>query len=612
MQKQIQKRLIGSLLLGLVAAAVVEWFVITTLTWISRPAEERDFERITQSMWQPLKLLKEAGLHPSFWESQLIPLGIWLLAAIAVFVKFGQTRSFQEASQYGAYGTAKWASTAEVFNDRTFVKRTWNKRSSGSSDQAANSLEHPNLGNPAGLLFGTLQGKPVILPEDTAIPNRNVFGVGGPGSGKTQSYILTNIIHERNRSIVVTDPKGEIYESTASIKREQGYEVRLINFKEMDVSDRYNPIDYIEREVDAEQIATALFLNSQNGDKKMDFWGKAEIALLTTLLLYVKYECDPADANMDMVRYILTTYGRTPEDMDLFFGGLETDHPASMAYQIVRMAEDKVRSSIFISLAVTMSKWNSKTVQSFTAASDFRLEHIGEKKMIVYVILPVADSTWEMLTSNFFTQLFQQLYRLADRHYNRLPRAVNIMLDEFPNIGKIPNYEELLATCRSYGISCSTIVQSVGQLIDKYSKEKAEAIIGNHSIRFLLGAGDHLTAKTFSELLGDTTIRTDSRSVSKSHKAGGGSDSTSQSYAKRSLMTPDEIMRMPREEGLLLVSGMNPIRMRKAFQFEFFQGVLHERESRFRYPEFSGNIRRPYIPPYARIASDYEAENTGK
>ncbi|CAG7643596.1 VirD4-like conjugal transfer protein, CD1115 family [Paenibacillus allorhizosphaerae] len=609
MQQETRKRMAGSILLGLTVAVAAEWIVITALASMSKPAEERDFERITQSVWHPLELLKEARLHPSFWESQWLPLCLWLLAALAVFIRFGKVKTFQEASRYGAYGTAKWAETGEVFNDRTFVRKTWNKRFSAAADKPQHAGKHPNLNNPGGLLFGMLQGKPLILPEETTIPNRNVFGVGGPGSGKTQSYILTNIIHERNRSIVVTDPKGEIYESTAAVKREQGYEVRLVNFKEMDVSDRYNPIDYIERETDAEQIATALFLNSQSGDKKMDFWGKAEIALLTTLLLYVKYECGPA-ANMDMVRYILTTYGRTPEDMDLFFGSLESDHPASMAYQVVRMAEDKVRSSIFISLAVTLSKWNSKSVQAFTAVSDFKLDDIGDRKMIVYVILPVADSTWEMLTSNFFTQLFQQLYRLADRHFNRLPRPVNIMLDEFPNIGKIPNYEELLATCRSYGISCSTIVQSVGQLIDKYSKEKAEAIIGNHSLRFLLGAGDHLTAKTFSELLGDTTIQTDSRSVTKSRKSDG-SDSSSQSYTKRPLMTPDEIMRMPREEGLLLVSGMNPIRIRKAFQFEFFRGVLHDRDSRLRYLEVSGRSRQPYIPPYARIAIDYE-ETTGK
>lgn len=607
MGQQKVKQATGAMILGLLAAIVVEWFVIAALAWMSKPAAESpDLEQITQSMWHPLQLLGDAFPHPEFWSWQLLPLAVWLLAGMFVYRTVSKSRTFQEASAYGAYGSARWAASHEVFNDRAFVRKTWNKRTSAASIPKAGSASHPNLDNPPGLLFGTLNNKPVILPEETSIPNRNVFGVGGPGSGKTQSYILTNIIHERHRSIVVTDPKGEIYESTAALKREQGYEVRLLNFKEMDVSDRYNPIDYIEQETDAERVATALFLNSQGGDKKMDFWGKAEIALLTTLLLYVKSECAPEDANMDMVRYILTTYGRTPEDMDAFFAGLAADHPASMAYQVVRMAEDKVRSSIFISLAVTMSKWNSKTVQAFTSASDFKLEAIGLKKTIVYVILPVADSTWEMLISNFFTQLFQQLYRLADRHYNRLPRPVNIMLDEFPNIGKIPNYEEVLATCRSYGISCSTIVQSIGQLIDKYSKEKAEAIIGNNSIRFLLGAGDHMTAKYFSDLLGDTTIRTDSRSVSKSRKSGG-SDSTSHSYAKRPLMTPDEIMRMPREEGLLLAAGTNPIRIRKTFQFEFFGGLLREKESRFDYLDSATGTRLPYVPRYARIAEEFEA-----
>lgn len=138
--------------------------------------------------------------------------------------------------------------------------------------------------------------------------------------------------------------------------------------------------------------------------------------------------------------------------------------------------------------------------------------------MIVYVILPVADNTWEPLIANFFTQMFQRLYDVADKNYNKLPVSVNLLLDEFPNLGTIPGYEERLATCRSYGISVSTIIQSMGQLIDKYNKEKAEAIVGNCSLRFLLSVGDKLTAEYFSDLIGKTTISKHSKSVSKMKK----------------------------------------------------------------------------------------------
>jgi type IV secretion system protein VirD4 len=254
------------------------------------------------------------------------------------------------------------------------------------------------------------------------------------------------------------------------------------------------------------------------------------------------------------------------------------------------MAEDRVRASIFISLGITLSKFDPKDVRRFMEKSDFRLDEIGKKKMIVYCILPVADATWEPLISTFFSQMFQRLYDVADKNFNRLPVKVNLLLDEFPNLGKIPGYEEILATCRSYGISASTIVQSLGQLIDKYSKEKAESIIGNCSLRYLLGVGDKLTAEYFSELIGKTTIQTVSSSTSKSDK--GGSDSTSQSYQGRNLLTPDELTRLPRDEAILLVSGMFGIRLQKAYQFEFFRGILNDQNktSRFDYLKLKEQI----------------------
>ena len=528
---------------------------------------------VTQALADPFKLYNVSKSTELFLPLQLAAIGGMIFLSFKVYRLILGEGTYKNASGYGAHGTSRFAKDVEVFNDKEFVKKTFNKS------------PKKNLENKEGLIFGLLKSKPVILPENTNIPNRNVFIVGSPGSGKTQSYILTNIIFERNRSMVITDPKGEIFESTAKLKKQQGYEVRLINFKEMLVSDRYNPIDYITKEVEAEQVANTIVINSMQG-QKLDFWTKAEIALLKTLLLYVKYET-PAEANLANVKRILTTHGSTPEDMDEFFSYLEPEHPAFSAYQIVRMASDKVRDSIFVSLAITLSKFDANDVRKFTETSDFLLDDIGKRKMIVYVVLPVADSTWEPLTANFFTQMFQRLYDVADRNFNKLPVPVNLFLDEFPNLGKIPGYEEILATCRSYGISSSTIIQSIGQLIDKYSREKAEAIIGNCSLRYLLGVGDKLTSEYFSDLIGKTTIRTQSSSVSKNAK--GGSDSKSDSYTGRNLLTPDELTRMPREEAILLVSGGYSIQLKKTFQFTFFKGILNDdnKTSRFDYLELS-------------------------
>lgn len=518
----------------------------------------------------PIGTLQKAKQEEIFTSLQLgVALGgVWLF--IRIYKLLYGNGTYQNAATYGAYGTSEEAKPSEILDGRQFVKNTWNKHNNANK----------NLENPSGLIFGLVDDQPVILPENTTIPNRNVYVVGPPGSSKTQGFVLTNIIHERERSIVCTDPKGEIMEMTYQLKKQQGYKVHLINFKEMTISDRYNPIDYIFKELDAEQVATTIVINSQQ-DQKPDFWTRAEVALLKTLLLYVKYEC-PEEATMQKVQEILTQ-NADPDDMDDLFDRLESDHPACRSYQIVRMAQDKTRASIFISLGITLSKFDSNDVRKFTQTSDFNFDDLGKKKMILYVILPVADSTWEPLISTFFTQLFQRLYDVADRNFNRLPIPVNLLLDEFPNLGKIPGYEEILATCRSYGISCSTIVQSLGQLVDKYNKEKAEVILANCSLRYLLGANDKFTAEYFSEMIGKTTVQTSSSSISKSK--GAGSASNSKSYSQRNLFTADELLRLDRNTAVLLVTGMKPIRLKKIFQFEFFKGILSEKNktSRFDY-----------------------------
>ncbi|MCM2534177.1 type IV secretory system conjugative DNA transfer family protein [Neobacillus pocheonensis] len=540
--------------------------------------KHKDINTITNAMKNPIELINVAK-HVSLFKPLQLAAVLGVIFLSVKIYKLISGNGYKEASEYGAHGTARFSNHSEIFNDINFVKNTFNKSAK------------ENLKNTPGLILGLIKNKPLILPEKTKIPNRNVFIVGSPGSGKTQSYILPNIIFERNRSMVISDPKGEIFEAKAKVKQQQGYEVRLINFKEMLISDRYNPIDYITKEIEAEQVANTIVINSMQGQKP-DFWTKAEIALLKTLLLYVKYET-PTDANLANVKRILTTHGSTPLRMDQFFSHLDPDHPAFSAYQIVRMASDKVRDSIFVSLAITLSKFDAKDVRRFTETSDFLLDDIGRKKMIVYIILPVADSTWEPLTANFFTQMFQRLYDVADKNFNRLPVQVNLLLDEFPNLGKIPGYEEILATCRSYGISSSTIVQSMGQLIDKYNKEKAEAIFNNCSLRYMLGVGDKLTAEYFSDLIGKTTIQTQSSSISKNSK--GGSDSKSNQYTDRNLRTIDELTRMPRDEAILLVSGGYPIQVKKAYQHILFKGILHDDNKMSRFDYFNLTKEVPTI-----------------
>lgn len=432
---------------------------------------------------------------------------------------------------------------------------------------------------------GTILGEinhDVIFQNNQTRPNRNVFVVGGPGSFKTQGYVMTNIFNETENSIVATDPKGELYEHTAGVKQAQGYEVHVINFANMAHSDRYNPLDYIEKDVDANEVATKI-VASGNKDSKRDVWYYSQIALLKALILYVLDEREPALRNLKGVTEFLQANSVTKDqdgvsELDRKFDELEVNHPARKAYELgFKKSKGEMQSSIIMSLLTTIANFIDEEVAEFTSFSDFDLKDIGRRKVMLYVIIPVMDTTFENLTNLFFTQMFSELYKLASDNHSHLPNNVDFLLDEFVNLGKFPKYEEFLATCRGYGIGVSTICQSLTQLQALYGKDKAESILGNNAVKICMNATNEATAKYFSDLLGQATVKVRSGSQSTSHgkESNNSSKSDSYNYTSRKLMTPDEIMQMNENQEILVFSNERPLKAKKAFQFKLFAGADH-------------------------------------
>ncbi|MBZ1527724.1 conjugal transfer protein [Leuconostoc citreum] len=427
-----------------------------------------------------------------------------------------------------------------------------------------------------GTILGVVD-KQIVYQNNSTKPNRNIFVVGGPGSYKTQSVVITNLFNETENSIVVTDPKGELYEKTAGIKLAQGYQVHVVNFSNMIHSDRYNPFDYIERDIQAENVATKI-VQSENKEGKKDVWFSTQRQLLKALILFVLKEREPAERNLAGVTKILQEFdveAQEDEDnspLDLVFLDLKFDHPARRAYELgFKKAKGEMKASIISSLLATVSKFTDEEVANFTSRSDFDLKDIGAKKIVLYVIIPVMDDTYESFINLFFSQLFDELYKLASDNGATLPNPVDFILDEFVNLGKFPKYEEFLATCRGYGIGVTTICQTLTQLQALYGKEKAESILGNHAVKICLNAANDVTAKYFSDLLGKSTVKVETGSESTSHsKETSTSKSDSYSYTSRSLMTADEIMRMPDTQSLLIFSNQRPVKATKAFQFKLF------------------------------------------
>ena len=400
---------------------------------------------------------------------------------------------------------------------------------------------------------GTILGivdKRIVYQNNSTKPNRNIFVVGGPGSYKTQSVVITNLFNETENSIVVTDPKGELYEKTAGIKLAQGYQVHVVNFANMAHSDRYNPFDYIQRDIQAETVATKI-VQSENAEGKKDVWFSTQRQLLKALILFVMNHRSPQQRNFAGVTQDLQENDVEDEEkgtdspLDTLFLELTMTDPARRAYELgFKKAKGEMKASIIESLLATISKFVDKEVADFTSFSDFDLKEIGKAKVVLYVIIPVMDNTYESFINLFFSQLFDELYKLAADHHAKLPHQVDFILDEFVNLGKFPKYEEFLATCRGYGIGVTTICQTLTQLQALYGKDKAESILGNHAVKICLNAANDVTAKYFSDLLGKSTVKDET-----------GSESTSHS--------------------VLIFSNERPVKATKAFQFKLFPGADH-------------------------------------
>ncbi|PEK69616.1 VirD4-like conjugal transfer protein, CD1115 family [Bacillus pseudomycoides] len=459
--------------------------------------------------------------------------------------------------------------------------------------------------NRMGNIVAHFHDSPVIQHRNSKLGNSNALIIGGSGSYKTQSIVYPNVIHETQASILVTDPKGEVFENTSVIKEKQGYEVKVINFINMLISNCYNPLDYVRKEADATVVANKMVESRTSGEKR-DIWYLSQVALLRALILYVVNDLHPLKRNVEGIIDVLRQFdskiveGEDEAELDRLFLSLPYDHPARVSYEIgYKKAEDKVRSGIIITLLGTLADFTSETVCRFTRRSDFFLGDLGRKKTIVYLILDPIDSTWDGLISLFISQLHSELYRVGDENGSKLYVPYKEILDEAANLGKLPNYNRFLSTCRGYGISSMPIIQDLSQFEDIYGKNGLRSILGVCSTKVILKAAELETAEYISRTLGDTTVENESRSTNSGGH--GTTSSVSVQNVKRRLIDPNEIKGLAENEVLVITDNTAPFKGTKPFQFELYKdekGEIIKGERFFR--------RRELFP----ITQDFESKAT--
>ena len=501
----------------------------------------------------------------SLWLS-LHPLDLLLGVAGAALVRLAVYLKAKNAKKYRRgveYGSARWGTAADIAPYIDPVP-DWNIP----------------LTRTEGL---TMTSRP---KQPKYARNKNILVIGGSGSGKTRFFVKPSLL-QMHSSYVVTDPKGQLLRETGKLlahggpKRDENgkpvrdkhgkvvyepYRIKVLNTINFSKSMKYNPLAYVRSEKDILKLVNVIIANTKGDGEKSseDFWIKAERLLYCALIGYIWYEAEPEEKNFITLLELINACEAREDDetykspVDILFDELaqaQPEHFAVKQYVKFKMAAGKTLKSILVSCGARLSPFDIKELRDIMTEDELELDTMGDRKTALFLIMSDTDTTFNFVIAMLQSQLFNLLCDKADDLYNgRLPVHVRCLLDEFANIGQIPNFDKLIATIRSREISASIILQSQSQLKTIY-KDAADTIVGNCDSTLFLGGKEKGTLKEISELLGKETI--DSLSQSENR---GAQTSHGLSYQKlgKELMTQDEIAVMDGGKCILQLRGVRP------------------------------------------------------
>lgn len=438
-------------------------------------------------------------------------------------------------------------------------------------------------------------------PHHTA-RNKNILVVGGSGSGKTRFFVKPNIM-QMHSSYVVTDPKSTVLLevgkmlSKGRIKQDaQGrtvtkdnkpvyepYKIKILNTINFKKSMHYNPFAYLKKEKDILKLVNTIILNTKGEGEKAaeDFWVKAERLLYTALIAYIFYESPEEEKNFNTLISMIDSSEVHEDDesfvngVDVLFKELETgkdyltgkvignpqpNHFAVRQYKKYKLAAGKTAKSILISCGARLAPFDIEELKEMLSDDELELDKLGDKLTALFIIISDTDTTFNFIVAMLYTQLFNLLCEKADDEYGgKLPYHVRCLLDEFANIGQIPNFEKLIATIRSREISASVVLQSKNQLKAIY-KDHANTIEGNCDTTLFLGGKEKDTLKDLAEILGKETIDLYNTSENR-----GQQQSYGMNYQKvgKDLMSQDEIAILDGGKCIMQLRGVRPFLSKK-------------------------------------------------
>lgn len=500
----------------------------------------------------PIDCIKAVFVPPYGMYGIFICAGLFvLLFALVMKLGWGDKGEYDRErnliySRKGTYGTAGFMTEKEMKGVLDIV---------------------PDIRKHSGTILGKIDGKAVCVPEDSMM-NRNLAVYGASGSKKTRAFCVNMVFQcvSRGESLIITDPKSEIYEKCSEYLRSQGYTVRVFNLVSPENSDSWNCLADIEGQELMAQLFCDVVIKNTGSERGDHFWDNSELNLLKALVLYVEQGYPTEGKNIGQVYKLLTM--SSEKDLNDLFDMLPVEHPAKAPYNIFKQASDTVRGGIIIGLGSRLQVFQNKLIRLITSRDEIDLELPGKERCAYFCITSDQDSTFDFLSSLFISFCFIKLVRYADKYCDdgKLPVPVHVLGEELNNCGVIPDLSRKISVIRSRNISLSCVFQNLAGLQNRYPYNQWQEILGNCDVQLFLGCTDELTATFISDRSGIASVSVSSKA--KQLNTWRVSDYTPDyrevsSIGRRNILTMDEVLRLPVDQALVIIRGQKILKVDK-------------------------------------------------
>ena len=503
----------------------------------------------------------DAGFVPCLAAAFHFPYGLYglglCIGALALLILMVMRMGYSEGGEYdrrrnlvysnkGTYGTAGFMSRKELTEVLDLV---------------------PDIRKHSGTILGELDHQVICIPPKTRF-NGNLAVYGASGSKKTRAFCVNMILQcaARKSSLVICDPKSELYEKTSEYLRDQGYTVRVFNLVTPSASDSWNCLAEVGGQELMAQLFCDVIIKNTGGEERDHFWDSAEMNLLKALVLYVSISYPKKKQNIGEVYQLIAA--SSEQELNALFGVLPVTHPAKAPYSIFKQASEGVRGGVIIGLGSRLQVFQNRDIRNITSYNEIDLELPGKHPCAYYCITSDQDSTFDFLSSLFLSFVFIRLVRYADEHCpgGELPVPVHVLGEELCACGAIPDLSRKISVIRSRNLSMSCVFQNLAGLQNRYPYNQWQEILGNCDVQLFLGCTDQLTAEYVSQRTGIASVAVSS--TSKALSTLRVSDYTPQyressGVGKRPVLTPDEVLRLPVDEALVILRGHKVLKVRK-------------------------------------------------